>query len=231
MSHRNNALLNRLDPAVLQQIEPHLSVINLQKGSVLADTHQRIERVYFPHAGIISCTVKMVDGAIIETGMIGKDGNFGASQAMDDKVSLNHVVTQLDGTASLMSSTHLQQKANALPAFRKVLIQYDLFFLSQVQQNVACNATHSAEARTCRHLLRMHELAGADLMITQEIIAEMIGVRRTTVTEVAGNLQKAGMLSYQRGRLHIGNPDQLRRRACECNEAVRYHHRRIFDEN
>jgi CRP-like cAMP-binding protein len=194
---------------LLDRIEPQLSIIDLIREQVLAETHQRIERVYFPHSGIISCLVELKGGGAIETGMIGKDGSFGASQALDDKVSLNHVVIQLGGTASLISSDHLRQQADALPAFRSLLIKYDQFFLSQVQQNVACNAVHNVQARTCKWLLRMHELAGPDLSLTQELLAQMMGVTRTSVTTVAGGLQKAGMITYNRGRLHLVDLAQI----------------------
>ena len=180
--HRDNFLLNLLEPDVFDQIEPQLSIIDLQREQVLAETHQRIESVYFPHSGIISCVVELIGGGAIETGMIGKDGTFGSSQALDDKVSLNHVVTQLGGTASLMSSDHLRQQAEAFPAFRSVLTKYDQFFLAQVQQHVACNAVHNVQARTCKWLLRMHELAGPDLLLTQEFLAQMMGVTRTIVS-------------------------------------------------
>jgi CRP-like cAMP-binding protein len=228
MPHRENFLLNLLEPAVLDQIAPHLSVVDLHRDQVLAETHQRIEKVYFPHSGIISCVVELVDGGAIATGMSGRDGNFGASQALDDRVSLTHVVTQVEGKASLMSSEHLREQAQALPTFRAALIKYDQFFLAQVQQNVACNAVHNIQARACKWLLRMHELAGADLPLTQEFLANMMGVRRTSVTPVAGELQKAGMISYSRGRLRIINLEQIRQRACECDEDVRSHYRRIF---
>jgi CRP-like cAMP-binding protein len=231
MPHQDNFLLNLLEPAVLDQIAPHLSVIHLPSEQVLAETHQRIEKVYFPHSGIISCVVELAGGGAIETGMIGKDGSFGASQALDDKVSLNHVVTQVGGASSLMSSDRVREQADRLPAFRAVLIKYDQFFLAQVQQNVACNAVHNVQARTCKWLLRMYELAGADLPITQEFLAQMMGVRRTSVTAVAGELQKAGMISYNRGHLHIVNVEQIRQWACECDADVRSHYRRIFMSN
>ena len=229
--HRDNFLLNLLEPDVLDRIEPQLSIIDLQREQVLAETHQRIERVYFPHSGIISCVVELIGGGAIETGMIGKDGNFGSSQALDDKVSLNHVVTQVGGTASLMSSEHLRQQAEAFPPFRSVLIKYDQFFLAQVQQHVACNAAHNVQARTCKWLLRMHELVGPDLPLTQEFLAQMMGVTRTTVTTVAGELQKAGMITYRRGHVHIGDLSQIQKWACECDEDIRSHYRRIFSSN
>jgi CRP-like cAMP-binding protein len=231
MPHRQNFLLNRLEPAVLAQILPHLAIVDLQHGHVLAETHQRVERVYFPHSGIISCVVELLGGGAIETGMIGNDGEFGATQALDHKVSLNHVVIQIAGVASVISSDRIREIANELPSFRGLLVKYEQFFLAQVQQTAACNAVHDVQARTCKWLLRMHDLAGVDLPLTQEFLAQMMGVRRTSVTQVAGHLQKAGMITYSRGRIHIVDLDQVRAWACECDEDVRSHYRRMFQSN
>ena len=205
--------------------------VEIRHQEVLAETHQRIEKVYFPHSGIISCVVELVGGGAIETGMIGNDGEFGASQALDDKVSLNHVVMQVTGKASVISSDRIRVVANELPAFRGLLIKYEQFFVSQVQQTAACNAVHSIQARTCKWLLRMHELAGPDLELTQEFLAQMMGVRRTSVTEVAGDLQKSGMITYRRGHIHIVDLEQVRAWACECDGDIRSHYRRIFQSN
>ena len=231
MSHQKNFLLDRLGPELLHRIQPHLSVVELRHADVLVRTHQRVEKVYFPHSGIISCVVELKDGDAIETGMIGRDGAFGAGQALDDKVSLNHVVMQVDGPASVISSDRICDIAEELPAFRRLLVGYEQFLLSQVQQTAACNAVHNVQARTCKWLLRMHDLIGDDLPLTQEFFAQMMGVRRTTVTEVASELQKAGMITYQRGRIHIIELEQIRARACECDEDVRSHYRRIFASN
>ena len=121
--------------------------------------------------------------------------------------------------------------ADKLPAFRGLLVKYEQFFLSQVQQTAACNAVHKVEARTCKWLLRMHDLVGNDLELTQEFLAQMMGVRRTSVTQVAGDLQKAGMITYSRGRIHILDLEQVRAWACECDGDVRSHYRRIFQSN
>jgi CRP-like cAMP-binding protein len=231
MPHSKNFLLNRLDPALLDRLSANLSVIELTHGDVLAETHGRVEKVYFPHSGIISCVVETIGGGAIETGMIGKDGAFGGSQALDDKVSLNHVVTQVSGQASMISSNHVRALADELPVFRGLLVKYEQFFLSQVQQTAACNALHTIQARTCKWLLRMQELAGDDLPLTQEFLAQMMGVRRTSVTEVAMELQKAGMISYSRGRIHLRDAGLIRLWACECDGDVRSHYRRIFESN
>ena len=231
MPHRNNLLLNRLEPGVLDRIAPHLAVVELQRAEVLARSAQRVEKVYFPHSGIISCVVELKDGDAIETGMIGRDGAFGAGQALDDKVSLNHVVMQVDGPASVISSDRICEVAEELPAFRRLLVGYEQFFLAQVQQTAACNAVHNVQARTCKWLLRMQDLAGDDLPLTQEFLAQMMGVQRTSVNGVAGELQKAGMITYHRGLIHIVDLEQIRARACECDEDIRSHYRRAFASN
>jgi CRP-like cAMP-binding protein len=231
MSHRKNFLLNRLEPDLLAQIAPNLAIVELRHSEVLAETHQRVQKVYFPHTGIISCVVELVGGGAIETGMIGNDGAFGASQALDDKVSLNHVVIQVPGAASVIDTDRIRDFADKLPAFRGLLVKYEQFFLSQVQQTAACNAVHNIQARTCKWLLRMHDLVGVDLPLTQEFLAQMMGVRRTSVTEVASELQKAGMIAYSRGRVHINDIEQVRQWACPCDADIRSHYRRIFQSN
>jgi CRP-like cAMP-binding protein len=231
MPHHKNLLLNLLEPEFLARIVPHFNVVELGHLDVLAETHERIEKVYFPHSGIISCVVELAGGGAIETGLIGNDGEFGASQALGDKVSLNHVVTQVGGMASVIASDRIREVADEVPAFRGLLVRYEQFFLSQVQQTAACNAVHAIQARTCKWLLRMHDLVEVDLPVTQEFLAQMMGVRRTSVTDVARDLQNAGMITYRRGRIHIVNLEQIRQWTCECDENVRSHYRRMFQSD
>ena len=228
MPHFKNALLTRLDAQSKELIAVHLRTAELKHGDVLAMTHQRVERVYFPHSGTISCLVELKNGAAMETGMIGRDGQYGGGQALDQKLSLNRVTIQLPGTASVMDADQLRQAAHSLPALRKVLIDYEQFFLAQVQQTAVCNALHDIRARMCRWLLRVNHLAGPDFPLTHEFLAQMLGVRRTTVTEVAGDLQRASLMSYNRGRLRIEDLGKVRQRACECHEAVERNHDLIF---
>jgi CRP-like cAMP-binding protein len=229
--HSKNFILNRLSAKALDRISHGLVVVQLPQGEVLAETHARIDKVYFPHGGIISCVVETIGGGAIETGMIGNDGVFGASQALDDKVSLNHVVTQVPGAASVISSDQLREAADEIEEVRGLLMKYEQFFLAQVQQTAACNALHTVQARTCKWFLRMHGLVGSDLPLTQEFLAQMMGVRRTSVTGVATELQKAGMITYSRGRIHLLDIAMITERACECEADVRWHYRRIFHSN
>jgi CRP-like cAMP-binding protein len=229
--HSKNFILGRLSPEVLGRISPNLTVIPLALGDVLAETHARIEKVYFPHTGVISCVVETIGGGAIETGMIGNDGVFGAMQALDDKVSLNHVVIQVPGEASVISSDRLREVADEVMPLRGLLLKYEQFFLAQVQQTAACNALHTVQARTCKWMLRMHELVGPDIPLTQEFLAQMMGVRRTSVTSVAGELQKAGMINYSRGRIRLIDLEMINQSACECESDIRSHYRRIFFSN
>ena len=164
--------------------------------------------------------LSLLDSDTTETGMAGRDGVFGAAQALDDKVSLNTVVVQVPGTASVIGADRLKALANGMPDFRALLINYELFFAAQAQQTSACNAVHTVHTRMCKWLLRMHELVGADLPLTQEFLAQMMGVRRTSVSEVAIELQKAEMISYSRGHIHIIDIQRVRKNACECHETV-----------
>jgi CRP-like cAMP-binding protein len=228
MPHPKNQLLARLGAEQIAQFSSHLNVLAIAQGELIADTHGKVRKVYFPHSGIISCIVEMKGGHAIETGMIGNDGAFGAAQALDDKVSLNKVMIQVPGFASAMDADRLRDATERSKAFRTLLIDYELFMTAQVQQTAACNAVHNVQTRMCRWLLRMHELVGNDMPLTQEFFSQMMGVRRTSVTEVAGEMQRAGMISYTRGQLHIVDIGLVRLNACECHDDVRWHYDRIM---
>jgi CRP-like cAMP-binding protein len=230
MAHASNQLLARLDPSVMSAIHRDLRIIELRHGEVLADSHHRVQRVYFPHSGILSFVVELSNGQAIETGMVGHDGEFGAAHALDDKVSLNKVVVQVPGRASVMDADSLREAADSLPQLRALLIKYELFFLAQVQQTAACNAVHDVHTRMCKWLLRMHQLAGDDLPLTQEFLAQMMGVRRTSITEVAIGLQKAGLISYVRGHVHIQDIQRVQSQACECHAGIEAHFDKIFGQ-
>jgi CRP-like cAMP-binding protein len=118
---------------------------------------------------------------------------------------------------------------NEYDALRELVVRYEQFFVAQVQQTAACNALHDVPTRTCKWLLRMHRLVGNDLPLTQEFLAQMMGVRRTSVTEVSGKLQEAGLITYSRGRIHIVDLAGIRRAACECDAAVNSNYAILFD--
>jgi CRP-like cAMP-binding protein len=195
--------------------------MELKPGMVLAESRGRVNEMYFPHNGIISCVVELEQGLAIESGMIGNDGEFGAAQALDENVSLQKVMVQVGGHATTITARHLKTVAHSSPALLALLRKYEQFLLGQVQQTTACNAVHNIEQRTCKWLVRMYDLAGPELPLTQEFFAQMMGVRRTSVTEVAVELQKQGLITYRRGKIVILNMDLIQQRACECPGTVR----------
>src|SRR3954454_4711119 len=156
MPNSQNRILARASPVDLEDLRPHLRVLELQHGRVIAESRAQVEQVYFPHAGILSCVVELEDGAAIETGMIGNDGVFGAAQALDDRLSLHKVMVQVPGRATVVDAKHLKGVTQSSPELLALLIKYDQFFLGQVQQTTACNALHSVEQRMCKWLVRMY---------------------------------------------------------------------------
>jgi CRP-like cAMP-binding protein len=226
--HSANQFLTLLPPADLALFAGDLRVVEMPHGQVLAEPHQLIEKLYFPHGGVVSYVVAMSDGNMIETGMVGRDGVMGAIQALDEKISPNRIMVQVPARASVLDVDIMRRAVDASPSLRVMLAKHEQFFIAQVQQSAGCNASHTVEARMCRWLLRMHDLAGPELPLTQEFLGQMMGVRRTSVSLVAGTLQEAGLIAYRRGHVRIVNVEKLREVACECYEAVNTNYTKIF---
>jgi hypothetical protein len=186
-----------------------LSQLSLAPSAPCKGCRRRsIEEAYFP----VQWRHLAGGGAII-----GRDGPFGCASALDGKVSLNKAIVQMSGTTSVIPADRVLELARSDDAFRSRLIRHEQVVFACAQQSAACNASHQVEARLCRWLLRMRDLIGDDLPLTQEFLGQMLGVRRTSVSSVAGSLQAAGLIRYRRG--HIGRaaspPAALtRRRAC-----------------
>jgi CRP-like cAMP-binding protein len=216
-----NRLLATLSANLFSILQPHLKPADLKFGDVLGDTGQPVTHVYFPHSGIISLVVELSVGFMIETAMIGRDGALNAASALDGKVSFNKAIVQLAGKASVIKADQLSKIADDNKELRSLLIRHEQVVFAQAQQSAACNASHLVEARMCRWLLRMRDLnEGDDLQLTQEFLAQMMGVRRTSVSLVAGTLQKAGLISYRRGHIRILDVEAVREGACECYATV-----------
>ena len=228
MLHEQNRVLASLPQKELEALKPHLRPDELKNADALARPHQRIERVHFPTAGIISLVVELSDGHMIEPGMVGRDGVFGAGPALDSKLQLNTALVQVGGEGYVADVEAVRAVASANGIFRSAMIRHEQVMLAQAQQSAACNASHLVEARMCRWLLRMRDLAGEELPLTQEFLAQMMGVRRTSVSLVANTLQQAGLISYRRGRVRIVNVEGVREAACECYEAVRSHYEEMY---
>jgi CRP-like cAMP-binding protein len=217
-----NHLLASLLAEDLDALRRHLRPVELRHETILFDVGDVIDRVYFPHTGVISLVVNLASGEMIETGMVGRDSVLGGSSALDGKVSLNKAIVQIAGSASALGLDHLRRLADTSAAFRTTLIRHEQLILVQAQQSAACNITHTVEARLARWLLRCRDLMDSDdLALTQEFVSQMLGVRRTSVSIVAGTLQQAGLIRYSRGHIRILDLEGLRDAACECYETVR----------
>ena len=231
MSKSPNRLLASLPANAFSAISPHLKIVELKFGEVVAEAGSPIRQVYFPYSGVISLVVELDVGAMIETAMVGRDGVLNAASALDGKVSLNKGIVQSAGSAGTIEVNRFRRLANEFEPFRSLLIRHEQVLFAQSQQSAACNASHSVEARMCRWLLFMRDLAGNDdLMLTQEFLAQMLSVRRPSVSIVASPLQKAGLIKYSRGRMRLLDVKGLQKRACECYGTVKAHYQRLLSD-
>jgi CRP-like cAMP-binding protein len=229
VSKSPNRLLASLPADIFSAISPHLKIVELKFGDVLAKPGGPVRKVYFPYSGVISLVVELNVGTMIETAMVGRDGALNGAAALDGKVSLNKGIVQSAGSAGTLEVNRLRRLANELEPFRSLLIRHEQVLFAQSQQSAACNATHSVEARMCRWLLYMRDLAGTDeLMLTQEFLAQMLGVRRPSVSLVANTLQKAGLIKYSRGRMRLLDIKGLQKGTCQCYRTVRAHYQRML---
>ena len=228
MPQSENLILASLPQNVFAAMEPHLERVTLAFADVVAETGVPIRKVYFPYSGVVSLVVEMTVGDLIETAMVGRDGVVNGTSALDGKMALHKAIVQVAGEGSVIGSDTLRGIANEFEPFRSVLIRHEQILLAQAQQSAACNASHTVESRMCRWLLRIHDLTQSNEMeLTQEFLAQMLGVRRTSVSLVAGNLQKSGFISYRRGHIKLVDVEAIRSGSCECYERVRAHYERL----
>jgi CRP-like cAMP-binding protein len=228
--HTANLLLASLSASDEAAIQPHLIPIHLDHQKILYEAGDTIHVVYFPTSAIISLVVGLSTGEMIEAAMVGKDGVVGASSALDGKISLSRAIVQLAGDGFTCDPDALKGAALQSHTLLSKLIRHEQTVFAQAQQSTACMATHDVEARLSRWLLRARDLSGGDsLQFTQEFLAEMLGVRRTSVTTVAHTLQRAGMIKYARGKIQIVDLEALRETACECYNTVNSHYQALMN--
>jgi CRP-like cAMP-binding protein len=217
-----NLLLNLLSPPDAKLLAPHLKPAKFEQHHVLFEADERIRHVYFPNGAVVSLVITLSTGETVEAAMVGRDGVVGASAALDGKIALSRGIIQLGGEIIVCDIDTLKSAALQSPKLLALLIRHEQTVFGQAQQSAACFATHRVEARLCRWLLRARDLSESDyLPFTQEYLAEMLGVRRTSVTEVAHTLQEAGLIKYARGKIQILDGDALQESACECYGSVK----------
>ena len=234
MPHKDNLLLASLSPGDLAALQPHLKLAHFDQEEVLFEAGDTIDATYFPTSAIVSIVVMLSSGQVVEAAMVGRDGVVGASAALDGRMALSRGVIQLSGEAMVCNLAGLKGAAMQSQPLLSLLIRHEQTLYAQAQQSTACMAAHHVNARLCRWLLRSRDLSQSDtLSFTQEFLAEMLGVHRTSVTVVAHTLQQAGIIKYTRGKIHITNLEGLQDAACECYETVRSQYKNLLggDDN
>ena len=225
MPELRNMLLDSLSASDAASIAPLLKPVHLESKQVLFSAGNTIKAVYFPTGAVVSLVIGLASGSTIEAAMVGRDGVVGASSALDGRISLSSAVVQLEGSSLMCEVGALRGTALQSHTFLSTLIRHEQTLFAQAQQSTACMANHELGERLCRWLLRGRDLCGSDnLNFTQEFIAEMLGVRRTSVTLAAKTLQEAGLIKYNRGQIQIVDLAGLQESTCECYEAVKHHY-------
>jgi CRP-like cAMP-binding protein len=223
-----NELLVSLGAEEFESIRPHLRTVELSPERSLIELGEAIKQVYLPHSGVVSLVVEMETGERVEVAMIGRDSIVGAPAALGIPVAVTDAIVLSPGTASVIDVDRFRAAVERSAALRTTLVRHGLALFVQAQQTAGCNAIHAVEARLARWLLRVRDLAGSDrFTLTQELMAQMIGARRNSVSIVAHTLQQAKYIRYSRGHVEILDLDGLTGVACECYAAVKAQYERL----
>jgi CRP-like cAMP-binding protein len=213
----DNQLLASLPRSQFNLLLPHLTTVSLPQGLVTLEAGDEVDQVYFPQDGMLSLLTVMRDGKAIETATVGREGVVGAMAGLGLYRSQVRVVVQLPMNASRIAASQFRKAVGGSEPLRNLCVRYNEILLTQARVTAACNALHPVEARFCRWLLQSADRAASDTVpLTQELLAEMLGVRRTSVTEVAGRIQGEGVITYSRGIIRIVDRAGLERLSCEC---------------
>ena len=226
-----NRLLGSLTAEDYALVAPCLTPVDLERGRLLYDPGDLIDTVYFPHDGVISLMTLMESGAAIESATIGREGALGLMAAVSPRQSLSRALVQTPVRAARISAGQLHEAWDKSPRLRDLVDRHNEALFGHAIQSVACNALHSVEARFCRWLLTCHDRISTDTVaLTQEFLADMLGVQRTTVTAVARALQEKGAIRYRRGVVDIPDRTMLQQLACECYGVIQRTCERLLPE-
>ncbi|MCP8687474.1 Crp/Fnr family transcriptional regulator [Marinobacterium sedimentorum] len=227
----NNHLLAALSADEYARFSPQLERVPLPLGHVLYESGHELRHVYFPTDSIVSLLYVMLDGASAEVAVVGNEGIIGIALFMGGETMPNRAVVQSAGHAYRLPGQLLKQVFNNSIGLQHLLLRYTQALLTQMAQTAVCNRHHSLDQQLCRWLLLSRDrLSSDELLMTQELIANMLGVRREGVTEAAGKLQEAGLIRYQRGHITVLDRAGLEARACECYAVVKLEYDRLLPE-
>lgn len=223
MARHPNWLLKALEPAVRSAFEPKLRRVEMARGEQLQHPGETVEKVYFPEGALVGLISVMPAGDAVQTATVGWDGALGVFEACGSRQSAFLAEVQIEGPAWVMTATDYRRMYEASDGLRTAVHKYVEILLTEARQFVACNALHSVEARLCRSVLEACERSrdGSFLPVTQETLAQMLGVQRTTVTAAISQLQAADALRSARGVLEVLKPEALEQAACCCRDTLR----------
>jgi CRP-like cAMP-binding protein len=225
-NNRNDPLQNQLLAALsadaLTRLEPNLTPVHLALGQVIYEPDQTLQEVYFPTTAIVSLLYTMENGTSAEMGVVGCDGVVGIAVFMGGDTTPNRAVVQSAGDAFRLELRFFREEFRRVGELHRALLLYTQALLTQMSQTAVCNRLHSVEQQLCRWLLLSHDrLQSDELVMTQELIANMLGVRREGVSVAAHRLQEAGLIRYRRGHITIVDRPGLERAVCECYQVVK----------
>ena len=224
-----NLFLSALPAVEQNRLRASLAFHRLPQGHVLQEPEQRIEHVYFIESGMISLVAMMQDGAQIETATLGREAILGSLSALGNHKAGSRAIVQIDATAWRMPVADFRAAIGQSPMLRKMALLSSELMLAQMQQTAACNALHTADRRLCRWIVQIRDRIDDDVIrLTHDFLAQMLAVRRPTVSLIAYSLQQAGLIKYQRGKITILDLAGLERGACECVGALREKTHRII---
>ncbi len=219
---RKNHILDALSPAVLGRLAEHLELVQFTLGQVVYESGAAMSHVYFPTDSIVSLLYVMENGASAEISVVGNEGLVGVSLFLGGESTPSRAVVQSAGSAYRLLRVRLKEEFNRHGELLTVILRYTQCLITQMAQTAVCNRHHSLDQQLCRWLLlSLDRLPSDTLTMTQELIANMLGVRREGVTAAAGKLQKAGVIRYTRGRITVVDRPALEARSCECYAVVK----------
>jgi len=219
---QQNHILNALPQAERSRLFPHLKLVTLPLGKALYESGDILRHVYFPTDAIISLLYVLKNGASAEIAVVGNDGAIGVALFMGGQSTTNRAIVQSAGSAYQITGARLSKEFVRHGELLHVLLRYTQALITQMAQTAVCNRHHSVDQQLCRWLLlSLDRLSSDTLTMTQELIANMLGVRREGVTEAAGKLQKLGVISYRRGMITVLDRQRLEKLCCECYGVVK----------
>ena len=228
---RTNRLLSLLADHDYERLRPHLSQVVFEYKKSLYEASRPIEHVYFPIDGVASLVITTADGSSAEVGTIGSEGLVGLPVCLGDRDAPSSVYVQVPGTALQIDARIFRDELSLNPKLNLIILRYAHAFFNQISQSAACAHLHRVEQRCCRWLLMTRDrMPSGDFLLTHEFLGMMLGVRRTTVTDVMGSLQKAGLIRYRRGHVSILDHEALQQRACECYEISKLEFDRLLGD-